>query len=199
MKKIGILLREYDNYKKLDKDFISYLKDYNVCLIAIVYDDNTNFDKIIEALNLCDGIIMPGGSEDLPKNVSIARYLYTINKPTLGICLGMQNMAEASFGLLEKLDTDSHNTNKEYAHKVRIKKDSYLYKILGSSNILVNSRHNYNVIKTSLEISAYSDDFVIEAIEDKTKKFYVGVQWHPESLSNDLNSKLLIEEFIRKC
>ena len=47
-------------------------------------------------------------------------------------------------------------------------------------------------------ISSYSDDFVIEGVEDKNKKFYVGVQWHPESMKNDINSRLLIEEFINK-
>ncbi len=199
MKKIGILLRENDNYKVINKELINYLSNYDVSLLGIIYDEKTDLNKVIELINLCDGVILPGGDENLNYPVRIAKYLWEIDKPTLGICLGMQNMAQAISGKIEKLDTNFHNSKLNYVHKISIKKESLLYEILGSSSILVNSRHFYHVIKTNLSISAYSDDYVIEAVEDKNKKFYLGIQWHPESLNDDINSKLIIDEFISKC
>lgn len=199
MKRIGILLREKDGYKALNDELINYLESYDVSLLGIVADEKMDFNKIIDLINLCDGVILPGGTDESIVGIKICNYLYRIDKPTLGICLGMQNMAESANGLLAKLESNNHNCNNMYAHKVNIKRGTLLNDIIGISPINVNSRHNYHVLKTDLSICAYSNDFIIEAIEDKNKKFYLGVQWHPESLINDLNSKLIIDEFINKC
>ena len=50
---------------------------------------------------------------------------------------------------------------------------------------------------TTLTCVAYSEDKVLEAIEDSSKKFFIGVQWHPESLMEDENSKKLFDYFIK--
>ncbi len=199
MKIIGILLREKNEYNVINKEIINYLLTYDISLIGIIYNEDMDFNKIINVINLCNGIILPGGKEESYYPVKIAKYLWQIDKPTFGICLGMQQMAEAFNGNLEKIDTCFHNSNLTYVHKINIKKDSLLYNILQSNNIFVNSRHSYNVVNTNLSVSAYSEDYIIEAIEDKTKKFYLGIQWHPESLINDLNSRLLLDAFIKKC
>ena len=202
MKKIGIILHDEvinnKTYKILNTDFIKYLSNYDVVIIGIIYDEETDINKILEQINMCDGIIIPGGNiySDIDKR--IARYLYDIDKPTLGICLGMQIMGEALGGKIEILDNLNHITNDEYAHYVRIKKDTKLYYILNAELINVNSRHKYHLVNTNLTVNAYSNDYIIEGIESKDKKFYIGVQYHPESIYYDINSKLLIEEFI-KC
>ena len=190
MKKIGIILHDEvinnKTYKILNTDFIKYLSNYDVVIIGIIYDEETDINKILEQINICDGIIIPGGNiySDIDKR--IARYLYDIDKPTLGICLGMQIMGEALGGKIEILDN------------LRIKKDTKLYYILNAELINVNSRHKYHLVNTNLTVNAYSNDYIIEGIESKDKKFYIGVQYHPESIYYDINSKLLIEEFI-KC
>jgi len=37
---------------------------------------------------------------------------------------------------------------------------------------------------------------IIEAIEKSNKLFNIGIQWHPESLPNDIYSKRLFDYFI---
>jgi putative glutamine amidotransferase len=108
----------------------------------------------------------------------------------------MQIMALAFNGDLEYINNNTHISNKNYVHNINIMKNSKLGSIINKENILVNSRHKEYITKTDLNIVAYSSDGLIEAIEDTDKKFFIGVQWHPESLKNDLYSKLLFDAFI---
>lgn len=51
-----------------------------------------------------------------------------------------------------------------------------------------------------LKIVATSPDAVDEVVEDSTKTFYIGVQFHPESLyKKDDNMRKIFTEFIRVC
>jgi putative glutamine amidotransferase len=61
---------------------------------------------------------------------------------------------------------------------------SGLYTILGEAVCEVNSTHHQAVKKpgADLTVAAFSEDGVVEAIEDKSKRFCIGVQWHPEAL-----------------
>ena len=47
---------------------------------------------------------------------------------------------------------------------------------------------------------AFANDGVIEAVEDTTGRFIVGVQWHPErGWQNDPFSKALFSKFIEQA
>lgn len=197
IKTIGILLRNFEeNNKKFigtREDLFNLLYKYNINVIGIPI--NNNIKKIINIVNLCDGIILSGGDNFIKQDFLLVDYLYKNNIPTLGICLGMQSMARF-FSKKEEVKVKNHLSADLYVHYVNINKKSLLYKILNEERILVNSRHQSAIIDTSLKIVATSDDNIVEAIEDTNKKFFIGVEWHPESL-NDLNSKKLIEYFIK--
>lgn len=201
MKTIGIILRliEFENkkYYEVTNDLLEYINFENINIIGIIINENISLEYVKSNINICDGIILPGGSNDDEKVIEIIKYLYEIDKPTLGICLGFQQMNLALTGSLYKLCNNNHMSKMKYVHQIYIKKSSKLYNILKKDNILVNSRHLYAVKDTPLNISAISSDGIIEAVEDKNKKFFIGVQYHPESLKNDINSKLLINEFIK--
>ena len=81
--------------------------------------------------------------------------------------------------------------------KIEIEKDSKLYEILGETTIEVNSRHFDCVEYTDLDCVAKAEDGLIEAIEDKSKKFFIGVQWHPESMMYDKYSKKLFDYYVK--
>ncbi len=148
--------------------------------------------NIYEIINNIDGFIFQGGNEYQEEEKDLIKYLYNNNIPTLGICLGMQEMVEAFNGELYKI-----NNHKNTKHKINIGQNTKLYDIIKSNKIAVNSRHEFAVKSTNFNISAKADN-IIEAIEDKKKDFFIGVEWHPESLNNE-DSKNLFNYFIKKA
>ena len=204
MKKVAILLRKRKNIDNsaesfiIKQDVIDVFKTYNVnyFLIPLNTDDNNDYENIIEMIKLADGVLIPGGKKGGSMEYDIIKYLYDNDIPTLGICYGMENMGKIFNGL--KIKVDNHMMpNKKYVHKIKIKTDSLLYKIIDKKEIMVNSRHNNVVLNTGITISAYSDDELPEAFEDKTKRCFIGVQWHPESIMDD-NNKKIFDYFISK-
>ena len=207
MKTIGIVLREWRADVReiplyaVRTDLIAFLRKYKINAIAIpvIYDSKNEFEKIKEIIDFCDGIIFPGGKYIKEIDLKIMKYLYEQDKPTFGICLGMQIMgATFNGGIRETIKDKNHNSEKEYVHEITIDKNSRLYEIIGMEKIKVNSRHGKCVPHTKLDCVAYSEDGIIEAIEDKTKKFFIGVQWHPETLPKDEYSNKIFEKFIQK-
>lgn len=160
-------------------------------------------EDLIQSLQICDAIIKPGAI----KIYGFERFIYdyTLKKdiPYLGICAGMQMMANHNNKKIQNEKNEyrgiNHNTKDEYAHKIQIKKDTLLYDILKEEEIMVNSRHNFHINNPgSNRISAYSEDGIIEAIENESKLFHIGLQWHPESL-NDQNNKKIFQKFIESA
>ena len=63
---------------------------------------------------------------------------------------------------------------------------------------VLNSRHHQAVQKvgSGLVVSATAPDGVIEAVEDPSKRFCVGVQWHPENFYRTGEFRALFEAFV---
>ena len=131
------------------------------------------------------------------------------NKPLLGICGGEQLINVLYKGTLiqhipdeieNSLEHEQSNPRNEAGHKITIKKDSKLYSIISQNNIMVNSAHHQAVKKPGkgLVINAFSEDGVIEGIEDPSMNFCIGVQWHPEFFIQN-SDKLLLKAFINSC
>ena len=189
-KKIGILLRLDDTYH-MNRELGEWILENNMIPIGIV---SNNINDMIEIVNICDGVVLQGGTDYTEEELKFSRYLYEHDIPTLGICLGMQTMSVALGGTLKTMPNLSHQSNQKYVHQIRIKKDTKLYEIIQCNKIYVNSRHKDYVVDTNLSVSARSMDSIIEAVEDKRHKFFLGVQWHPES-SKDIYSAKLLKEF----
>ena len=195
---IGIITRnsiseEGHNAKIIYKDIYESIVRNGGIPIGIMLDNN--YKKLID---MCDGIIFQGGDDFEYYDAYALKYAYDIDKPVLGICLGMQLIGCLFNGDL--ISVNNHKKKLSYAHSIKINKDSILYKIYNQDYIKVNSRHKDALVNTTLNISGISNDNVIEAIEDKNKKFFLGVQWHPESMINyDNNQNKLFKYFIDKC
>lgn len=154
----------YQSFYKLDMDYI---------LIPL-----TNYDDVINKINMCKGVIMQGGDDHEIIHLKIIKYLYDNDIPLLAICMSMQAMGVLFKGYL--VNIDNHKDKNKYSHKINIKKNTLLYKIIKKDSIYVNSSHKKCVVNTNLAVSSYSD--CIESIEDTSKKFFLGVQWHPEKM-----------------
>lgn len=199
MKKIAIFTRKevLNNKEILYIPKAVYDKFFKkVLIIVIPFDDNENYINKLSLLDDVNGVILVGGDDIYKFEYDLVKYLYNNDIPTLGICLGMQTMATAINGILGQLNNLEHKSKKKYVHYIDINEDSLLYNIIGKKQILVNSRHKDYVIKTSLTVGATSNG-IIEEVEDKNKKFFIGVQWHPENL-DDENTHKLFDYFINK-
>lgn len=160
--------------------------------------DDFNSD-VIPLIDKCDGVIFQGGDRFYDSDLKCLKYVYENDIPVLGICLGMQMMGYIFNGEIGKIKRH-YNKNKKYLHKVYIDKKSKLYTILKHDNISVNSRHVEKLINTNLDIIGVDEDDNIEAIEDPHKKFFIGVQWHPENMYlYDSLAKRLFDYFIDVC
>ena len=191
---IGIIGRKNDDKITFNKEIIDVIKKYDFIPLGIIVDFENNSDnefiKTKPLIDLCSGIVLQGGSDYYDIDIIITKYLHKNNIPTLGICLGMQTMAMAFNGNMG--DINNHKSDKLYVHSVDINKNSKLYDILKKDKIMVNSRHKSYIINTDLKVSGQAN--IIEAIEDNAKDFFIGVQWHPETLMDE-NSILLFNNF----
>lgn len=163
-------------------------------------------EMLIQSLELCDGILIPGGFRWYEYDRFICDYAVRNDKPLLGLCLGMQALSCYNTDYsLEKNDENGINhfqRDVKYVHEIRIVDNTMLKSIVGDiTTMQVNSRHNYHVTKSNdFIVSAYSSDNLIEAIEYPGKKFIMGLQWHCESMTEyDLINKKIFSTFIEAC
>lgn len=171
------------------------------------YNDLTEKEKkeLDKYLEIVDGVLFPGGYKISKCDEYLRDKCIEKDIPTLGICLGMQLISSYKKDFyVEKNDSIINHCQEKYdilTHKVKIEKDSMLYKILQKDEIMVNSFHNYHAIEnTNLKVSSKALDSIIESIEVPNKKFIMGIQWHPEiSYDFDDNSRKIIDFFIEKC
>jgi putative glutamine amidotransferase len=165
-----------------------------------------------DILDRIDGIIFAGGSDVDPAlygeaphpttNVKperdaaemlLLRAALARDLPLLGICRGMQLMAVAYGGRLHQHlpDVLGHTGHRPTSgpkfgeHPVRLVAGTMCNKILGEE-VTVNSFHHQGIADPGrLTVAGWSpEDELIEAAEDPSRTFAIGVQWHPED-TND--------------
>lgn len=165
---------------------------------------------ILDSLRICDGLLIPGGSEIKQFHFDIIEYFYKKKKPILGICLGMQALAayfQKDKKILKRIDNgaDHHpvvltrDNETTLAHEIKIEKESLLYSIIKKDRVMVNSVHKSTIISAGddLKVVARSNDGLIEGIEYKDDAcFILGLQFHPEILSQ---FDVIFAYFINEC
>ena len=106
--------------------------------------------------------------------------------PILGVCRGAQTLNVARGGTLHQ-HVDGHRQAQLATvptHEIAIALHSTVGRIVGRTRLEVNSFHHQAVdrLGAGLAVAARADDGTVEAIEDRSRGFFVGVQWHAETL-----------------
>lgn len=123
----------------------------------------------------------------------LMRAVLDADLPLLGVCRGMQLFAVVSGGRLHQhlpdlLGHDRHQpapgesgSAVDGVHDVLLRPGSLAHSVLGSRSS-VNSYHHQAVADpgTLTAVGWCPQDRIIEAVEDPTRTFALGVQWHPE-------------------
>jgi putative glutamine amidotransferase len=121
-------------------------------------------------------------------------------KPVLGVCLGMQMMALVAGGELDQHmpeTTPTHADHWEADHDVEPAAGGACVALAEPLAGVVRSKHRQAVRDpASLEVFAHAPDGVIEAVADPGRRFYVGVQWHPERTAGRRCGRALFEGLI---
>lgn len=171
-----------------------------ICAKDKWYEQLTTEEKhnFYAQISLCDGIILQGGGFIDEYECFIAKYCYDYDIPILGICAGKHCLVRGVGGSIGRLNDHSHEKNDEYVHSIRLKLDSLIYKIIGKEEVMVNSRHTgYSDNLGILKCTASSPDGIDEVVEALDRTFYMGVQFHPESLYlKDENMNKIFKAFI---
>lgn len=133
------------------------------------------------------------------------------DRPLLAICRGCQILNVAAGGTMYQdlykqrrglLQHFQHAPRHHASHYVTIQANTLLHQITGLDVYKVNSFHHQAVKDPAADfvVSATSRDGVIEAIESRHHRFVLGVQWHPENMTEtDEQAQKLFEKFVEAC
>jgi putative glutamine amidotransferase len=159
-----------------------------------------------------DGLMLGGGSDVFPPQFGAlpkTAYAYDLRReamelawlrrawaedmPTLGICRGAQLMNVAAGGTLHLDMAETFRETRYPSHwleqihfrkRILLEPGSLLAGVVGDHELRVNSIHNQAVsdLGQGLKVCAREANGAIQAIEAPSRRFWLGVQFHPEFL-----------------
>jgi putative glutamine amidotransferase len=179
-------------------------------------------DAVDETLDLLDAVVLSGGSDvdpevygaephpltDPPRperdeaEIALLERALARDMPVLAICRGSQLLNVARGGeLLQHLpdvvgDKRHRETPGRFSdHEVEVKVGSLLERIVGRRASVKSHHHQgYGEIGDCLEPVAWADDGTMEAVEDASRPFALGVLWHPEEEDDPPLVRALVAE-----
>jgi putative glutamine amidotransferase len=181
-----------------------------------------SMDGIEETLDALDGLLFSGGSDLDPSmygaephpetnvtrpdrdraELALVEAAVARDMPVLAVCRGMEVLNVARGGdLIQHLpDLVGHEDHKHTPgvfgdHEVDLKSGSRLCRLLGD-RAPVKSHHHQGVgrLGEGLVESAWAEDGTIEAVEDPSRRFTLGVLWHPEHGEDFALFQALVDE-----
>jgi putative glutamine amidotransferase len=146
--------------------------------------------------------------------LELVRRALEADLPVLAICRGLQVLNVARAGTLVQdipsafpgaMDHRGSDPRTGLVHDVWILPGSLLDRLMRpvvqGDQCAVNSRHHQSIaaLGQGLVVSATAPDGVIEAAEDPSRRFCLGVQWHPENYYRTGEFRALFEGFVDAC
>ena len=120
--------------------------------------------------------------------IALVRAAFARDLPVLATCRGMQLMNVAFGGTLRQhlpgREGEQHRRREgEFTrHSVSLSPGSLAARVAGEGRHDVDSHHHQGIdrVASNFRVSGRAADGLIEAIEDPSHAFALGVQWHPE-------------------
>jgi gamma-glutamyl-gamma-aminobutyrate hydrolase PuuD len=166
-------------------------------------------DGVEEILDRLDGLVFSGGSDLDPElygqeahqetngivaerdraEIALLKAALERDMPVLAVCRGSQVLNVALGGdlvqhLPEVVGDEKHkHTPGEFAdHDVDLAPGTRVQEILGDHAPVKSHHHQgYGQLGEGLREAARAEDGTIEALEDPSRRFALGVLWHPEA------------------
>src|SRR5690348_48350 len=163
---------------------------------------------IDETLSVVDGLVFSGGSDLDPElyddvahaetngvvrerddfELALMQAALAADVPMLAICRGSQMLNVAAGGDLEQHVPDrvGAETHREVPgvfseHDVAVESGTRLASIIGDRHDVKSHHHQgFGRIGDGLKVTAHAPDGTVEGVEDPTRRFALGVLWHPE-------------------
>jgi putative glutamine amidotransferase len=179
-------------------------------------------DAIEETLDALDGVLFSGGADLDPQlygqeahpetkgvvaerdrgELALLQAALARDMPVLAVCRGSQVLNVALGGdlvqhLPEVVGDEKHkHTPGEYAdHDVTVEQDTRLGSLIGDRAPVKSHHHQgFGRLGEGLRESARAEDGTLEGLEDPSRRFALGVLWHPEAGEDMRLFEALVEE-----
>lgn len=184
--------------------YVSAVEEAGGCALVVPPNEGA-VEAVLDSL---DGVLLSGGEDvdptrygadphprtlpDLPERdrfeLELARAALARDIPVLAICRGAQVLNVARGGdLIQHLpdevghDDHGHAPGAFSDHEVRVEGGSRAAALLGARTAVKSHHHQaLGRLGDGLAPVAWADDGTVEALEDPSRRFALGVLWHPE-------------------
>jgi GMP synthase (glutamine-hydrolysing) len=140
------------------------------------------------------GIILSGGPDSVTNTYTprVPKIVFDLNIPILGICYGMQTLAEQMGGQVISAD------QKEFGYaELKINNESVLFSDLENSlNVWMSHGDQVQDLPDDFELVASTETAPIAAMQHNSKPIYA-LQFHPE-VTHTEDGKVVLDNFIFK-
>lgn len=150
--------------------------------------DNTTDPADIDA----DGLIFSGGP-DITQVGRCADYL-ALDIPVLGICLGMQVIADVLGGTVSGGEYGGYA---DVSVDIIDAEDPLVGSLAPETQVWASHADEVTTVPDGFQITARSDICAVEAMSDPSRDLY-GVQWHPE-VAHTAEGEAIFENFREIC
>ena len=179
-------------------------------------------EGVEETLDALDGLLLSGGADLDPVSygadahpetngvrperdraeLALLEAALARDMPVLAVCRGSQVLNVARGGdLVQHLpEIVGHEGHKETpgvfaAHDVDVLPETKLHEVIGEHAPVKSHHHQgYGRLGEGLREAARAEDGTVEAIEDPSRRFALGVLWHPEEGEDAGLFQALVEE-----
>ncbi len=139
-----------------------------------------------------DGLVLSGGP-DIERTGRCGEYL-ELDVPVLGICLGMQVMAQELGG---SVGPGEYGGYADVTVDVLDDEDPLLGSLAPETRVWASHADEVKDLPPGFELTARSDVCDVEAMSDPDRELF-GVQWHPE-VAHTAEGQAVFENFLAVC